>query len=451
MQASAFRRTFIAILAALAILVAAFAVLDRGQGPKLSSALVDPIAVAQQPAQTLQLSLNERVATVKRSQVTIRPAAPFTLLASAQQVVLQFPEPLHYATTYRVSVADVTSSDAGVAATLGYSFRTTDSALYYLHRGGGSGPDQIFRTSIGARGEVLVYSAQRIQDFAELNGTLAVVTLDAHGDSSLKLVSPSGTVRNVTLPGVGAIGVLHANNNSGVFGFTFTSSGVAAGYIQDLFTVSPTGSVQPTVVKGLNGKPLAAINWYFVPGSPDVVVLGADGNAELVNPNDPSGTVPFASYFTLNSVATDGKSTSVSDITGALSIALPSGTTTRLTPSTLNGAKAIGGATQAVPGGWLQIDSIYDARTGAFTEHLVFDNGHTSRELYTTPNPLGSIDAFENSPGSQYVTIETTPDVASAKPDGYQVNGRSTSVTTVVVDLSTGAVLKTFPGFDAQW
>lgn len=451
MQASAFRRTFIAILAVLAVLVAGFAVLDRGQGPKLSSALVDPAAVATQPAQTLQLSLNERVTTVRRSQVTIRPAAQFTLLASAQQVVLQFPEPLHYATTYRVSVARVTSADDGVAATLEYSFRTAVSQLYYLHRSGGSGPDQIFRTSMGTSGESLVYSAQRIQDFAELDGALAVVTLDSHGNSSLVLVSATGRIRSVALPGVGAIGVLHANPNTDVFGFTFTSAGVKAGYIQDLFTVSPTSSAPPSVVRGLNGKPLAAINWYFVPGSADVVVLGADGNAELVNPNDPSGTVPFASYFTLNSVATDGKSTSVSDITGALSIALPSGTTTRLTPSKLSGAKAIGGATQGVPGGWLQIDSIYDASTGAFTEHLVFDNGRASRELYTTPNPLGSIDSFEDSPGSQYVTIETTPDVASAKPDGYQLNGRSTSVTTVVVDLATGRLLKTLPGFDAQW
>jgi hypothetical protein len=446
-----FRRTFFAVLAVLVVLVAGFAALDRAQGPKLSSELVDPVAVATRPAQTLQLSVNERVAPVKRSQVTVTPTTSFAVLASAQQVVLQFPEPLDYSTTYRVVIARVTSADDGVSSTLRYSFHTTQPMVYYLRRSHGSGPDQILLTSPGSTSQTSVYSAQRIQDFAVLNGTLAVVTLDLRGDSSLVVVSRAGVVRRIALPGTGVIGVIRADVDTGTFGFTFTSSGATGGYVQDLFTLGVSGPGRPTVVKGLGGKPLAALNWYYVPGAGEMVALGSDGNAELVNPTDPTATVPFASYFTLNSVATDGRSASVSDITGALSIALPAGKTVRVTPSRLDGETTIGGAAQRIPGGWLQIDSIYDAGIGAFTEHLVFDNGTTARALYTPPNPRGSIDGFQDSPGNQYVTIETTPDVATAKPDGYRFNGRSTSVSTLIVDLKTGRVLNTLNGFDAQW
>ncbi|HEX4442340.1 MAG TPA: hypothetical protein VHZ81_02100 [Galbitalea sp.] len=445
-----FRRTFVVVLLVLAVLVGAFATLDRAQGPKLSSAQIDPVSVALSPAQTLQLSVNQPIAPVKRSEVSIRPAAPFTVLASMQQVVLRFPQPLHYATTYRVEIAHLTSAADGVESTLRYTFRTADSAIYYLQRNAGV-PDRIIRIGIGATTQATVYSAVRIQDFAVLKGSLAVVTLNSRGDSALSLISATGRVRPVPLPGVGAIGVIHADDAAGAIGFTFTSSGVAGGHTQDLFLLTPDSSLTPVAVKGLGGTPLAALNWYFVPGSSDVVVLGSDGSALLANPTNPSATTPFGSYFTLNSVSPDGKTASVSDIDGALSIALPGGKPSRLTPSHPGGAAVIGGAAQLIPGGWLQIDSVYDATTGGFTEHLAFDNGSTARDLFTPANPLGSIDSFSVSPGAQYVSIETTPDVATAKPDGYRVNGRAASVTTELVDVATGTLLATLQGFDAQW
>lgn len=445
-----FRRRFVVVVAVLAVLVAGFATLDRAQGPKVSSAQVDPVAVASGPAQTLQLALDQRVTKVTRAHVSIRPTAAFTVLSSAQQVVLQFSQPLHYATTYRVAVG-VTSAADGVTSTLHYSFRTAGATAYYLQRSAGDATDRILRTAVGAATATTLYSAPRIQDFAALNSMVAVVTLDARGNSALSLVSETGRVHSIRLPGTGTIGVIHADAATGEIGFTFTSTGVTGGYTQDLFMLTPSASRKPVAVKGLGGAPLAALNWYFVPGSGDVVVLGSDGNALITNPTTPSQTTPFGSYFTLNSVSPDGKTASVSDIDGALRIALPDGKVSRLTPSELDGSPVIGGAAQVIPGGWLQIDSVYDATTGGFTEHLVFDNGTTARELYTPPNPRGSIDGFSVSPGGQYVSIETTPDVASARPDGYGVNGRATSVMTVFVAVATGRILASSRGFDAQW
>jgi len=43
------------------------------------------------------------------------------------------------------------------------------------------------------------------------------------------------------------------------------------------------------------------------------------------------------------------------------------------------------------------------------------------------------------------------PNVAASVDDGYSVNPRSTSIATVFVDISTGAVVKSIEGFSVAW
>ncbi len=450
-----FRRAFISVLVVLAVLVAAFATIDRIQGPKLSSAQVDTTAVVSAPAQSLHLFMSERVAAVKPAQVSISPAAPLSVSASGQDIGIQFTDPLSYATTYRVSVRGVTSADDGSVSTIDYQFTTAASTIYYLKRNGGSKPDDIIRTTIGVPGQTVAYSADRIQDFVILDDALAVVTLDASGDSSLAFVSQTGGVDQVRMPSAGTIDLVRGDSDTGILGFTFTSAGPATQrkYSSTLFTVSPTSGKAPKPVDGLDGKPLSVINWYFVPTTNDMAVQSTQGSVLLIDPANAAGITPFGSYLVLTSVGMDGKSLTVIGGTqiSSIALALPSGKPTPIVSSKLGGVATLGGAAQLLPKGWLQVDSLYDAKTGGFTEHLVFDNGSVARELYATPNPLGSIDSFQGSPNNQYVSIETTPDVATAKPDGYAVDGRATSVTTVIVDIATGRVVKRFAGFNAQW
>ena len=63
----------------------------------------------------------------------------------------------------------------------------------------------------------------------------------------------------------------------------------------------------------------------------------------------------------------------------------------------------------------------------------------------------GSIGSFAVSPNDQFVAVEVTPSVTDAEPDGRRVNGRPTSITTVIVDIETGAVVRTLEGFSPVW
>jgi hypothetical protein len=248
---------------------------------------------------------------------------------------------------------------------------------------------------------------------------------------------------------------MRSNPDTGVLGFTFTSAGPTpkGKYSNTLFTVNSTGTSAPTAVKGLGDTPLSVLAWSFVPGSSDLVAQNIDESVVLVDPAQTNGVTPLGSYPELWTVAAGGKSVVVSDDLGPLAVSLSTGTAKRLVASRFDNTVPYSGDAPAilVPGGWLQVDPVYEKTTGGFSSHLVFDNGTKARALFQTPNPLGTIDDFSDSPNNQFVAIETTPDAQTSVPDGYLVDGRSKSETTEIVDIASGALIKSVSGFDVSW
>ena len=451
----AFRRRFIAAVSGLAVLVASFAVLTFLQGPRLSSAIVDTTAVVAKPAQTLRMFLNQPVDAVRHSQVSITPSAQFTVSSSGEGVVVQFTRALGYGTRYRVAVHGVASADDGRSADLSYGFTTATPDLYYLHRSGTSASDQIVRTSIHSASQTIVYQARRIQDFAVFDKAIAVVSEAAHGTNDLVFVGSGGEVQQVDLPGAGTIDEMHANRDTGLLGFTFTSAGATPSrrYSDTLFSVDPGGTGIPTVVKGLGGAAMSVLDWDYVPSTSELVAQQVDESLVLVDTSRQDAVTPLGQYPELDSVAADGSAAVASDDLGPVRVALPAGTATRLKASPFDGVTPYLGDAPAVvvPGGWIQDDRLFDRATGRFVDHLVFDTGHKARELLKLPNPRGAIDAFSVSPNGEFAAVETTPNAATSVSDGYAANSRSRDETTDFVDVASGGLVKSVTGFDIQW
>jgi hypothetical protein len=82
---------------------------------------------------------------------------------------------------------------------------------------------------------------------------------------------------------------------------------------------------------------------------------------------------------------------------------------------------------------------------------LVLDDGTQSRVLFETVDSAGSISDFALSPNEQFVAIEVVPVVEGSVSDGRIVEPRATSVTTVIVDIAAGEIVKTFEGFALTW
>jgi hypothetical protein len=447
-----FRRTLAGVVAALVVLVAVFAALGATQGPKLSSAQVDTDGVVSQSGQQLRLFANQAVATVTDDQVTIVPDAPVTVSSSGDIIAVQFDQPLRYNTEYTVSVADVTSQYVDTPETLEYSFRTGSPDVYYLDRGPDT--DQIIRTTLTDTARTVVYSAPKIQDYAVFDAAVAVVTADESGMNALSLVNAQGNVESVALPGAGTVDLLRGNAATGVLGFTFTGAEPTPErtYFDTLFTIDLASTRLLTPVTGLDGEALEVLEWSFVPASTRLIAQNTDQSLLSVDTAEPRDVLPLGQYVEFDSVSTDGSTVVVADPFGPLALSLADGTTRRLDPSPLDGDTPFGGTAQVLSDDrWLQQIAFFDETSGRFQSLVVVDDGDAARALFRTLNDAGSIERFQISPNNQYVAIETVPDVASSEADGYTVNGRSTSIATVFVDIESGAVIKSVEGFDVSW
>ena len=446
-----FRRLFGTLVVSLLVLCAVFLGLGLLQGPKLSSAQLDVTRAIDQPGQLLRLFGNQAVASVDAAQVTITPAAPFTVETSGEVVALAFSERLRYNTEYTVTVADVTSTTDDRGSTWNYAFATSAPPLFYLDRGAET--DEIIRTGLSGNERTVVWSAPRIQDFAVMGQALAVVTLTDRQTSELALVNPAdGSTEVITLPADGAITDFAAADGGTVLGFTFTSKEARQGsdLVRTLMRLDLDASREPAPVTGLDGAPLRVLDWMFVPGGSSVIAQAGDQTVLQIEPT--GGLLPIGSYAELDHVSIDGTVLTVRDRFGSLAVTLPGAEEERITPSPLNTAQTFGGELDILPDGTRVQKVVVPLLDNAgFENYLVRDDGTAAHVLYQTVDHLGSIERFEISPNGQYAAIETVPRLADAVSDGYFLDARATSITTVIVDLETGAVVRTLDGFGVSW
>jgi len=447
-----FRRGFALTAALLLLFVGLFGVLNFQQGPKLSSAQVDLTGVVSQSGQQLRLFANQAVAKVEADQLTVTPAAAASVSTSGDVIAVQFDEPLRYATDYTVEIAGVTSQYIEQPTTFSYTFTTNAPPLYYLDRG--EETDQVIRTGINTTDRTIVYSAPKIQDYAVFDAAVAVIAEDDTGNSTLVLVNEAGNVEDIALPGEGTIDLVRANSVTGYLGFSFTSTGPTPDreFASTLFTMDLNSGRLLTPVTGIDGAPVSALEWLFVPLTSQLVVQNTSQSVFAVDTATDGATVPVGQFNELNSVSTDGRTLVLTDPFGPIAFSLADRTSVRLDPSPLEGVAPFGGTAEVLPGGdWVQQVAIFDEATGRFRNIVVVDDGDASRVLFRTVNDEGSIVSFAVSPNNQYVAIEMVPNIAGSSPDGYTTNGRATEITTVFVDISTGAVVKSVEGFRVSW
>ncbi|CAN5246216.1 hypothetical protein BH11ACT5_BH11ACT5_23210 [soil metagenome] len=447
-EGPAFRRALALTVGALVVLCGVFLALGYLQGPKLSSAQVDTTGVVEQGGQQVRLFANQAVAQVAPSQVSVTPATGFTVSTQGDIIAVQFDSRLNYATDYRVTVTGVTSVYLNQPSTIDYTFTTATPTLHYLDRGDTA--DDIVTTGLRGSDRAIIYSTPHIQDFAVLDEFLAVVTLNDDHTSSLSFVNTdTSVVEKVRLPDTGSISALDASAAGNTLGFTLTSSADGLGQKNNstLYTIDLTAGRAANPVLGLDGKPIDVLGWEFLPGTGTLLALTFERSLLLIDPA--SGTVtPYGQFLSFDKVAPDGLSVTMTDTFGEVSLDLATGEVTRLEPSPVDGAKAFQGATATLPNGdRIQKVVVPDPTGRRFSSLLVYDDGTSARVLYQTPDDGGSISDFTVSPNGQYVAIETVPDASASVSDGYYLDARSTSVTTVLIDVESGAQTRSVEGF----
>lgn len=445
------------LVASLSVVSAVFLLLGSLQGPKLSSAVVDAARVVEQPGQQLRLFANQPLGAVTAEQVTVTPVADVTVSVQDEVLIVQFEQRLRSATEYVVDVRDVAATSRDATADFVHRFTTPAASLLYLDRG--EAVDEVLRAPLDAsgRGEV-VHAAPGIQHVAPVENVIVVARDAPGGTSVLESVSTDGGAQQLPVPEGVRVDRLVVPPSGTLLGLVLTT---VPGAVEEadvpldraLAVVDLAGPGLVEIVTGLDGAPLTTLDAAFLPDAVSLIVHTFDQTLLRVELGDENLALPVGQMPEMHALSTDGTRVTGADAFGGIVLDLASAVESRLDPSLVDGELAFGGeAILTRTELRVQKVAVADPATGAVRVLLVADDGSgASRVLLRTVDDRGSIGAFTISPNDQYVAVEVTPSVADAVADGRPVNGRPTSVTTIVIDVESGAVVRTLEGFAPHW
>jgi hypothetical protein len=463
---AAFRSAFAATVGVLIVLCGVFLALGYFQPPQLSEARIDLSRATSEPGQQLRLFLNGPVKSVDESQVSVTPPIEFTVSTSDDLIAVQFAVPVHYNATYLVDITGVTSADRETSGDIRYEFTTGSTEIVYLDRGASDEePDQLISADLSDAGGEVVYEGVGVSEFAVLENSLVISRIvDAESgfvddgspaQSSLELASLiENASETILLPGSGLIEGLRVAPNTSRIAFTFTSPGAEAEreFDNTLMTIDLDSSRTVSPVRGLAGEPISALSWSFIPGSTLMLVQERDQSVFVIDPTGVQSPSPIGRLATLGRLSVDGSRVVAVDPFGSVVVSLLDGSEQRLEPSLVDGEPPFVGDVQPLSNGSLvQRVAILDPDSGRFSSMLVYDDTDSARVLYQTVDSAGSIIDFALSPNEQFVAIEVVPVVEGSESDSREINPRATSITTVIVELSTGTAVRSFEGFAPKW
>lgn len=462
MPGAGFRGALWGLVGGLTLLCLVLAAINVLNGPRLTGFDVDPARVVAEADQRLVLDTNQKLSDVQPDQVTISPAAPISVQSSNDSIVISFPRPLAYDTEYTVNVDAVTGPASDRPSSFDLSFHTEEPALHYLSRtppaADGSvdptKPDRILRTSTGSSTSTVAWQSPYIQEFVALGEELVVATVNEDRTTTLSLVDKEGNAEELTLPGAGTVEDLQIARAQSLLGFRFTSDPDATGpkYDNTLFLLDlGTGVANP--VPGLDGEPVQALAWGFMPGRAELVVQRYDTTMLLINPLGTKDPIPIGQFSGLAAFAPDGERIIVTDQDSQRVLDLSQGTEEKITPQEVVGTTPYTAELKLLAGrkAFVQRLTEFDPKSGSPRQYLTLVSGSKSRVIYAPDSARENIVGFSISPNDQYLAVQIVPNRDTALLDGYPVGPQATTATTLFIDLETGRLTRSVVGFGAAW
>lgn len=456
-----FRRRLVGTVAVLAVVAGGFAFASVAQGPRLEAGEIDVARATRLAGEQLTLTVNQPVAAVDAEAVEVEPAASVTAEADDRSIVLTFERPLDYAAEYTVRIPGVVGAYQGTAATLEYHFETPDEEVYTLLRRSDQGEDDVVQRSSFARpGAEVVFAAPRIQEFARVDDILAVVTVDEEERNEL-LLSQGDQPQplELALPGEGTIRDLAASTTNPIIGFVFDTPEVdgVKRYESALMTLDLSGAApaEPQPVLGLDGAPLRAAAWAFVPGSTSVVVQDFNQSLFLVDVLGRQPVTPLGVHSEIRGFIAGTSDLVVADPDRGALIDLTDGTTTTLE---LRSADL---ADNVYPGRITMLDgdsrylislvmaSVEDGRNVRSSMLAEVGEEGELRQVFAPATETSLIREYCVSPNGRYVAVAESPD--RARPDGYSNNPGYSETMTSIVEIATARTVLSLPGGFSDW
>ncbi|WP_341940943.1 hypothetical protein [Microbacterium sp. LWH10-1.2] len=450
-KSGASRRFALALASVLGILVlvgAGLGAVSLTQGPRITATQVDPMHAIESSGSRVILTANQSLAPIDDSQVTVKPAVPFTVDASGRGIGVRFTVPLDDSTKYTITVAGVTGAGGGPTTTLTKSFTTPSSSIFLLKRDAKK-KDTIFRTDLTGEKAVPVFSDDKINDF-RATSNLLVVSVEEDEVSKLYVMNRDGSnKRELKLPGVGYIGSIQVSDRGGLVGYTYSDQELSdtEGRASVLVT-QPLSGGDPTIVK-VGDKEANILVWQFVPDSAAMLFIDFDGALSLIDHSADSGVQSLGLATDIQGVSRGTYTAVIERLDGSVvDLNLADGTEQPLAASDPDYGTA--STITPFPGGTLRHVASLD-ETGMPNGQAIVRVGDDGKAVKIAEvGPSDSILQACASPSGQYAAVAIAPNLADTPYDQMLLPLPQT-VQTHLFDLRTGKELVALTGFDASW
>jgi len=459
-----FAATFTAVAGLLAVVGLAGAAGSTAQGPRVTNVHVDPEAAARASGARLIVTMNQSLHAVKADQITVTPAAEFTVDTSGRAMGVRFTLPLHDDTAYTVRFTGVTGLGGGPAATVTERFRTPKLTVYLLQRG--DVEDRILRTDLDGSDPEPVFRGPHIEDFRATSGHLVVSTVDARGASALVVTDLEGRHRrDLPLPGDGTVASLQSADRGELIGYLYSDANLGAAgaresrlYLASLKDSASRAAPAPVEVGG--GEQRIA-DWRFVPDSDSILVLTYDGRMLLRSPTG-GDAADLGSGNAIDGIARGSSVAVVERADGMVTVDLTDGAQHPLVAAHANGRAVPGrmGIVVPVPGasaGSVRPYTVLDVAGGSGAGQGVAEGTTVYRvaadgravPVFDIP-PTDAIMQVCVSPSGRYAAVAVAPDTVANEYDDYLLP-MPEKVVTHIVALDDRREVHSFSGFGISW
>ena len=435
----------LAVVGALAVVAVVTGVLTTVQGPRVTAVESDPAASVASAGSRIIFTTTQSLAEVDASQVTVTPAADFTVDTSGRSVGLRFALPLWDETEYTVRIDDVRGIGGGPAAVIEESFTTPPLHGYVLQRADGE-PDTIYR--VGLDGDAVpVFRDEHIEDFRATAARLVVSTIVDDASRLIVTRLEGSAPEELALPGDGTVTNLQSAEAGNTIGYTFTDADISAdgGRESLLFTGSTADPDAAPVPVERSGGDARVEDWRFVPGTDSILMLTFDGALSLIAP-DGADSVALGNAIGIDDIA--GTQAYVERVDGPAVVDLATAEEQALAPTDT----ALGqvGTVLALPGGdTLRALTPFDGLDALDTAIARVDGEGNATELAQVAATDALLQACV-SPSGRYAALVVAPDAVSNTYDGYLLP-LPQEVQTRIISLDDGEEVVAIAGFDLSW
>jgi len=449
----AFVGAFAVVVGVLAVLGLGGAALTSVQGPRVTSVQFDPDAAVTASGSRVIFTTSQSLDEVDPSQVTVTPAAEFTVDTSGRSVGLRFALPLWDDTEYTVRIEGVTGLGGGPPVTIERTLATPPLQVYILQRQ--EGGDTVYRTDLAGDAAVPVFTHPHIEDFRATAGHLVMSTLDDDGLSHLIVTDLEGEgERELPLPGEGTVTDLQSADRGNLIGYLFTDADISAdsGREAALFTASLSASRRdepPTAIEREGGDS-RVVDWRFVPGTDSMLLLTFDGSLTLVTRG--GAPVALGNAISIDGIARGSATAIIERGTGLVALDLATAEEAELAPTdpSLGQAWSVIGLPDGSGDTVRVLSKLDDAGiTVESTSVAVVDPDGEARPVFDVPADASLLQACV-SPSGRYAALLIAPESVDNPYDGYQLP-LPERLQTHVVSLEDGAEVVALRGFDISW